>query len=173
MRNNVLARRVAKLAIALGIALGASLGSVSAASAEGGLGENTCSGGRSQGYEICLQITYAGAGFYKVDVGIDVFMSRADAQAIIDQEGDAFRGYLIGDDTWADNSVGNIPLTWEAAGDGGIGAEFDALFHWSTLNEDWEGADEIYARVMLTDQRNGSVRTFESDDVTFTSRETG
>jgi hypothetical protein len=106
-----------------------------------------------------------------VHVGIDVTMSQADAQRLVDQEGQAVMAYLIGNDSWSDDSLVGVTETYERAWSGGLSAEFDAYIHWTTLNEDWEGTDEVYARVRLNDHRTGVVRTFEGENVVFDAHE--
>ena len=162
MSKNVLVRRVAKTAAVLSIAVGASLGSADAASAAG-VGEMTCR--PLSGSNVCLTITDVGGGVYSVHVGIDVSMSRSAAQTIINQPGQAFYADLIGDDPSYDNALTPIPLTYETFGDEGLSAEFDGFVSGSTLNEDWEGRDEVYARVRLFDTRYNSPRTFTTGNV--------
>lgn len=110
---------------------------------------------------ICFSITPAGGDQYDVHVGIDIFMSRADAQAIIDQDGDPADAWAMGDDPWFDNAEFRIPLTWAVAGDEGFSAEFDIRVPYAALDEDSDGGDELYARVRLFDRRAGT-RTFTS-----------
>ena len=55
----------------------------------------------------------------QIHVGIDVYMSRQDAEALIAQSGSAFSAAMWGDDEWYDNWQTNLNLTWEAAWDGG------------------------------------------------------
>ena len=104
--------------------------------------------------------------YVQVHVGIDVWMSHQDALAILAQPGNAFSAALYGDDGSAQFLVG-LPLTWEAAGDANISAEFDMLVPRSQLNEDPGGwprpnRDEVFARVSLYDARTGLTRTFET-----------
>ncbi len=112
-------------------------------------------------HTICFSITHVGGDQYDVHVGIDIKMSRADAQAIIDQDSDPADAWAMGDDPWFDNAEFRIPLTWAAAGDEGFGAEFDIRVPYAALDEDADGGDELYARVRLFDQRAGT-RTFTS-----------
>lgn len=109
---------------------------------------------------ICFSIDKIGSDLYHVHVGIDITMSQGDAQLIIDQPGDPVDAWAMGDD-WFDNAEFRIPLTWVAAGAGGLGAEFDINVPYAALDEDSDGADELYARVRLFDQRT-STRTFTS-----------
>lgn len=121
--------------------------------------KSTCSSGSK--HVICFSIIHVGGDQYDVHVGIDITMSRADAQAIIDQPGDPVDAWAMGDDPFFDNAEFRIPLTWVAAGDGGLGAEFDIRVPYAALDEDSDGGDELFARVRLFDQRV-STRTFTS-----------
>ena len=120
--------------------------------------KSACSSGSK--HVICFSITRVGSDAYDVHVGIDITMSKADAQHIIDQPGDPADAWAMGDD-WFDNAEFNIPLTWAAAGDNGFSAEFDIRVPYNALDEDSDGGDELYARVRLFDQRAGT-RTFTS-----------
>jgi hypothetical protein len=126
------------------------------------LADAGCSSGSK--HVICFSIVPAGGDQYDVHVGIDIKMSRADAQAIIDQVGDPADAWAMGDD-WFDNAEFNIPLTWAAAGPDGFSAEFDIRVPYAALDEDSDGGDELYARVRLFDQRHGT-RTFTSPTLT-------
>ncbi len=157
MIKTLLVRRAAKTAAAVSVALGASLGSIDAASAAG-VGDHACH--RSSGAAVCILVSTDDSVFYNVHAGIDVPMSQADAQAILDQPGNAFDAYLVADDEWFDTVIAPVHLTGESAWAGGISADFDEWYHWSVLDEDW-GTDELYVRIRLYDQRAGT-RTFYS-----------
>jgi len=151
--RRVLALRAGRVIAAVAVACGAVAVTATAASAA-----QSCNGGVE--YGSCIDITEIGTtDLHRVHLGIDVYMSRQDAQAIIDRPGEEFSATLMGDDPAYDNALINVPVTWSAAGDGGLSAEFDinALQgYW--LNEDW-GQDEVYARIRLWDPRSG-LRTF-------------
>lgn len=123
--------------------------------------KSTCSSGSK--HVICFSITKVGSDAYDVHVGIDITMSRSDAQAIIDQPGDPIDAWAMGAD-WFDNAEFRIPLSWVAAGDGGLSAEMDIRVPYAALDEDSDGGDELYARVRLFDQRT-STRTFRSNEL--------
>jgi hypothetical protein len=105
------------------------------------LADSACSSGSK--HVICFSIIPAGGDQYDVHVGIDIKMSRSDAQAIIDQVGDPADAWAMGDDPVFDN------------------AEFNIRVPYAALDEDSDGGDELYARVRLFDQRSGT-RTFKS-----------
>lgn len=123
--------------------------------------KSTCSTGSN--HTICFTINKIASDTYDVHVGIDVRMSRADAQAIIDQNGDPFDAWAMGAD-WFDNAEFRIPLTWARAGDAGLSAAMDIRVPYNALDEDSDGGDELYARVRLFDQRV-STRTFKSKEL--------
>lgn len=123
--------------------------------------KSTCSSGDK--HTICFSINKIGADLYAVHTGIDVKMSRADAEAIIAQPGNPFDDWAMGAD-WFDNAEFNIPLTWVRATDNGLSAEFDINVPYNALDEDPDGGDELYARVRLFDQRT-STRTFKSKEL--------
>jgi hypothetical protein len=106
------------------------------------------------GSNTCLTITYLAYNDYSVHVGIDVHMSRYDAQLLINAtNGSPLIAYLMGDDGQGplNPKLFRIPQTWTAAGDGGLSAEFDARVDALHLNEDpnGDGRDELYALVVL------------------------
>jgi hypothetical protein len=106
----------------------------------------------------------------QVHVGIDVYMSRADAEALIAQPGNALSAAMYGDDGSTEQFLFDLTPTFESAGDTGIGAEFDMFVPASWLDEDsswcdlpWcNNRDEVFARVTLTDARTGWSRTFDT-----------
>jgi hypothetical protein len=119
---------------------------------------------------VCLEGYTPGNHMIQVHVGIDVYMSRQDAEAILAQAGSAFSAAMIGDDPSYDNFLTYVNLTWEAAWDGGLSAEFDQLIPASLLDEDsswFDNRDEVYARVSLYDARSGTTRVFNTPDWSF------
>jgi hypothetical protein len=127
---------------------------------------SVCSG--SSQHAVCLDGYAPGNHMIQVHVGIDVYMSRQDAEAILAAPGSAFSAAMIGDDPIFDNFLTWVDLTWEAASDGGLSAEFDELVPASLLDEDrGPDADEVYARVSLYDARTRTTRVFNSPDWTF------
>ncbi|SDJ06301.1 hypothetical protein [Nonomuraea jiangxiensis] len=129
---------------------------------------NTCTGGT--GHTICFSLDRQDDGNIAVHLGIDVAMSRADAQAIIDHPGEEFSAKIFGDDPVYDNGLVSVPVTWSAAWDGGLSAEFDRVATFAQLNEDdgyFDGyIDELYGRIELVDFRSGQTRGFNSAVIT-------
>jgi hypothetical protein len=123
-----------------------------------------CSGAAEA--NVCLE-GYTNDPYVQVHVGIDVWMSAQEAQAIIAQPGNAFSATLLGDDGASKQYLQTLPLSWEGAGASNISAEFDMAVQRSRLNEDGDGwwgcdRDEVFARVSLYDARDRSTRTFDS-----------
>ena len=114
-------------------------------------------------YIICFTISQIGlSNGFNVHVGIDVSMSQQDAQNIIDAPGEAFSATLYGEDTFFDDTLKQIPVTWSSAWSGGLSAEFDTFASAETLDEDSDPTDEVFARVKLhisSTDRNRSFRT--------------
>ncbi len=117
------------------------------------------------GYAICLSGYTPGNHMIQIHVGIDVYMSRQDADNILAQWGDAFSARMWGADPSYDDWLdAPLTLTWEASWDGGISAEFDTLVPASKLDEDdswFDNKDDLFARVTLHDFRFGD-RNFNS-----------
>jgi hypothetical protein len=92
-----------------------------------------------------LSITNAGNGYYLVVVS---------GQASAANVPMGIRVY--GDDTWFDDHLFSIGVGFARTGFDGT-FSYAQMVHRSTLNEDWEGTDEIYA---IADVQNaGSGRT--------------
>ncbi|WP_336215432.1 hypothetical protein [Nonomuraea sp. LPB2021202275-12-8] len=119
---------------------------------------------------ICFSLDRLDDGNVAAHLGIDIHMSRADAQAIIDAPGEELSAKVIGADPAFNNSLVSVPVTWSAAGDAGLSAEFDITVPFSVLNEDdgyFDGyIDELFGRIVLVDPRNGAKRTFTSATIT-------
>jgi hypothetical protein len=116
-------------------------------------------------YTICLSGYTPGNHMIQIHVGIDVHMSRQDADNILAQAGNAFSARMWGADPSYDDWL-DAPLTlsWEASWDGGISAEFDTLVPAWKLDEDdswFDNKDDLFARVTLHDFRVGD-RNFNS-----------
>jgi hypothetical protein len=154
-------RRVAPAVAAMAVAGGAVATMATPASA---YWDQVCTSG--PGYVNCISINPGGTKHFKVHLGIDIYMSRADAQAIIDAYGEEFSAKVIADDPVYDNALFNMPVTWSAAWDGGLSAEFDLDVWSSQLNEDngyFEGyLDEVFANIKLYDPRTGVTRTYRT-----------
>jgi hypothetical protein len=160
------ARRLLTTATAL-LVTGAGL-ALTATSASAWSFPSVCAGNSEK--NVCLEGYTPGNHMVQVHVGIDVYMSRQDAEAILAQPGSAFSAAMIGDDPSYDNYLTYVDLTWEVAWDGGISAEFDRLIPASLLNEDnswFDNRDEVYARVSLYDARSGTIRVFNTPDWSF------
>jgi len=164
--RNPLTRGVRRVVLAMGLVVVAGVATAGAASA-GRLHEQTCVGQAGR-YTICLYITddpqspYSHS--YKIHVGIDVNMSRADAQNIIDGGG-TITARMYGSDSFFDDNLIGVTRSWVSAWDGGLSAEFDRSVNGSVLDEDPEGEDEVFARVSLYVPVSGNTRTFRSDEV--------
>ncbi|MEV4021017.1 hypothetical protein AB0J35_62140 [Nonomuraea angiospora] len=128
---------------------------------------NVCNSGT--GFVMCFSLDRIQlGGDINVHLGIDVAMSREEAQAIIDHPGEEFSAKVIGEDPAFDNSLVSVPVTWSAAGDNGLSAEFDMVATWSQLNEDdgfFDGyIDDLFGRIVLT-KPDGQKRTFNSTTI--------
>ncbi len=152
-------RRLATAATAL-VAAGTTL-ALTSTTASAWSFPSVCTG-NSQ-HAICLEGYAPGNHMIQVHVGIDVYMSRQDAERILAQTGSAFTAALMGDDPVYDNFLTWLDLTREFPSDVGLSAEFDELIPASLLNEDSGpfDTDEVYARVSLWDARAGN-RVFNS-----------
>jgi len=129
------------------------------------IGDQTCRGELNR-YTICFSLTQIGVSRdFAVHIGIDVFMSQTDAQNIINAPGEELSARIFGEDTFFDNGLKAVPVTWAAANAQGLSAEFDTTASGSLLNEDWEGDDEIYGLVSLYVPSTGSTRTFRTNTV--------
>lgn len=172
MRNNSSAapsgwhtvrRRLGRAAAVLALAGGTIGAMASPASAE-----QTCNSGT--GYVVCFDLTRLPDGNIAVHLGIDITMSRQDAQAIIDSPGEEFSAKIYGDDPVWDNAQVSVPVTWSNAWDGGLSAEFDMVATFAQLNEDdgyFDGyIDELYGQIKLWDPRYNRTRTFTSNNIT-------
>lgn len=159
-RRTVLARRVGGTITAAGIAVAAIVGTASAASAA-----STCRSGT--GYVNCFSIN--GSAFPNVHIGIDVFMSPQDAQAMLDCPGQEFSAAIWGSDTFSDDFLFNMPLSeawvFSANGTSGLSAEFGTTVDAKMLDEDWDSDDDVYGKVKLRDCRTGQTRTFNTNQL--------
>ena len=121
------------------------------------------------GSNTCLTIESLGNRWYAVKIGIDIYMTRQEAQALIDwarvcwpQPCGLFTTRLFGDDSGGDPYLLTVPMSWVAAGEGGLSAEFDLVVYSTRLNEDTDGRDELYAMVRMTDYDTGTSWAFTS-----------
>ncbi len=102
---------------------------------------------------------------YRVYVDIDVPMSRADAQAIIDAPGSPFTVKMWGDDSGNNDYLFWVPGKSIQATNAGLYAEFEKIVPRSELNEDdsvGNREDEVFAKIAFTDPRTRVTRTFDS-----------
>jgi len=157
------ARAGAIAAAATLLAAGASVATAGPAAAD-----QVCNSGT--GYVTCFSLTRLDDGTIAVHLGIDVTMSRADAQAIIDSPGEEFSASIVGQDPAFDNTQMTVPVTWSQAWDGGLSAEMDAIATFQQLNEDdgfFDGyLDELFGRIKLRDPRTQRTRTFTTRVIT-------
>ena len=158
MRHLHIRRSVAALAVA-GSAFALVTGTAAA--------DQTCKSGN--GAVTCFSTENSGPiglNDWHVHIGIDVTMSRQDAQSIIDSPGEEFSAKVIADDPVYDNFLFWVPVTWSAAWDGGLSAEFDIVVDGSQMNEDdgfFEGyLDEVYSQIKLVDPRTGVTRSWNT-----------
>jgi hypothetical protein len=158
-----------QVVLAMGIAVGATLASPGVASATD-TGVRSC---RSDaGHIDCFEITWAGGHGFHIYVGIDVYMSRQDAEALAAQPSSAF-AYIRASDTGPDNTLFALRPTRIEAWDRGLAAEWDTRLYNSgglpaeRLDEDsWpDEGDEVYALIKLYDARTGTYRTWETNIV--------
>ena len=152
--------------LAMGVAVGVTLANPSVASAYNPVDELTCKYD-NRTYNACLLISSTGdSQSWDIHVGIDVYMSPQDAQRIAAQPS-SFFAYVVASDGLYDNTLFSLPATLIAAGDTGIGAEFDRNVLSQALNEDaYPQNDEIYVLIKLYDARTGTYRTWTTNIVT-------
>ncbi|MGD9754713.1 MAG: hypothetical protein AB7W59_27295 [Acidimicrobiia bacterium] len=102
-------------------------------------------------YVICFTVTWFAPRTYAVHIGLDVAMSRDEAQRLIDTYGDGTVVAIVkGLDGWESDLLFGVPLTWVAATDSGLSAELDVNVTQDSLNEDdtwYDRRDEIVAIV--------------------------
>ncbi|PRY44787.1 hypothetical protein [Umezawaea tangerina] len=128
-------------------AVGTTAGTASAA--------QTCTGATDA--NLCLWIDGVGNGNFRVHVGIDVHISRADAQEYIDDAGDPFTVWIRGNDNGPNEFLFSLPMTAIGASDeSGLSGDFELVVPATSLNED-SGTDEIVAVVTLTDTDTNTV----------------
>lgn len=114
---------------------------------------------------VCLTIQHGGNSIYDVTLGIDVHMSRADAQEIINAPGDPFTGTVYGADD-GEEALFTIDITNLVATDEfGLSGEGFVTVGGSLLNEDRDGRDEVFGRIVLVDSRTGRERTFNTPEI--------
>ncbi|MEU4559414.1 hypothetical protein AB0F72_13595 [Actinoplanes sp. NPDC023936] len=118
----------------------------------------------------CLFIERAGEQ-YRVHLGIDIFMSRSDAQAIIDAPGDPLSARVLGGDTWpdGDDNLFNVPITTLGASDGfGLSCDFDTVVGAQFLDEDnvpGNRGDEVFGRITFRNPLTKKNTTFDTPEI--------
>jgi hypothetical protein len=123
---------------------------------------------QADSYIVCFSIEHVGLAGpnFTVHIGIDVTMSRQDAQNIIDAPGQEFSATLYGEDPVFDDTLKAIPVTSSGAWDGGLSAEFDTSATAELLDEDSsDPTDEIFARVRLRIPSAGATRSFRTNNI--------
>ena len=165
-RRVTLLGRGLQILLATGTAVGATLANPGVASALNPANEMTCKYD-NQTYNACLLISSANdSQSWDIHVGIDVYMSQQEAQRLAAQPY-SFFAYVVASDVAYDNTLFSLPPTIIAAGDGGIGAEFDRNVLSQALNEDsFPEDDEIYVLIKLYDAQSGTYRTWKTNIVT-------
>jgi hypothetical protein len=151
--------RIRSMVVVMLVALGAITVSASVASAE-----RTCSG--STRVDICFWVTPLGGDQYNVHVGFDFKIGRLDAEAIMAQPGDPADAWVMGSDTFFDNAEFRVPIQLAVASDLGLSIDFDINVPYAALDEDSDGADELYARVRVFDNRTPGDETFRTGVLT-------
>jgi hypothetical protein len=119
------------------------------------------------GSNTCLTIEYLGNDIWSVLVGIDVYMSHQEAQAIVNAGGELFVAVIMANDhdDPADDTSGlfEVPRTEIWVWDGGLSASFYIEVGSAALNEDRDHwLDEVCARVWLHDNLRGRTDIFHS-----------
>ncbi len=144
-------------------------GSALAVTASTASATQACNWPREGGSNTCLTIAPTNTVRCPIHVGIDVQMSRQEAQALMDAEGGNPFGTMLmandHDDPYRDTAglfeVFMAP-GWPKAGDEGLSAEFYREVTYRDVDEDKDGSDEVYARVALHDPRYPKPRLFHS-----------
>ena len=135
------------------------------------LPQHKCKTGAPNDSRWCLYIEKPNATErrYNVRATIDVKMSRADAQAIIDAPGDPFTAAMWGDDPSNNDYLFGVPLVTLSASDAsGLSATFTANVRGESLDEDdsiGDRGDEVWAKIIFRDPRSGQPRTFDTPNI--------
>jgi hypothetical protein len=179
------ARRLGRFLVVLALTVGALAAVAAPARAECWLSEDgftytcmECRHGTGYWYPLteyvqyftCLTLAHHTSGLIDVHIGIDVYMSQQDAQAIINYSpGEEFSAKIFGDDPSYDNALINVPVTGVSAWEGGLSADFHSVATFQQLNEDngyFDGyVDELYGRISLYDGRWNRTRTFYTSTI--------
>ncbi len=157
--RTALARRVLPAVAGLAVTTGAVAFVANPASAAG----PACN--YSSDFNACLWITETspGSDVYDVHIGIDVGMSQAQAQDLL-ARGGGFYAKAMGDDPVYDNFLFYLDRVYQTATPQGLSAEFHKTVSGAKLDEDWEGGDEVYGTVGLTNPGWGT-RFFNTGEI--------
>jgi hypothetical protein len=114
-------------------------------------------------FNACLDFTHTGLNEWRAHAGLDAAMSQQYAQEIIDH-GANFRASLFGADNGRKQFLASLTLMpgWPAAGPNGLGAELSATLPSTTLDEDSNEEDEIYADITYFDFHKGINITYST-----------
>jgi hypothetical protein len=183
-RSQRVAGRLGRFLVALALTVGALAAVAAPAQAECWLSEDNfvltcheCRHGTGYWYPLtqyvqyftCLTLDHHSSGIIDVHIGIEVFMSQQDAQAIINYSpGEEFSAKIFGDDQWYDNALINVPVTQSGVFAGGLFADFDYVATFEQLNEDsgyGDNFDELYGRISLYDGRWNRIRSFHTSTI--------
>lgn len=145
--RKILAHRARRAILVVAMVLGTFAVSTGAASAD------TSKCPPPTGYATCFELTERSVD-YVVYVGIDIYMTRQQAEDLISPPGEEFSAKVWGIDPVWDNALFNLPVIRSWASDGGLSAEFQLTVTKNWLDEDWDGEDELQGRVRLYDHRN-------------------
>jgi hypothetical protein len=160
--TNILRSRRLRRTLGLAVAPAAALVLMAGVMAAPASAEQRCTGAPAS--NVCLSIENFNDGF-SVHIGIDIHMSRAQAQAILDAPGEPFSARMMGSDPVSDDVLFNVRLTGESAWDGGLSADFDMNAARSQLDEDdsfFDDVDEVFGRVKLVDPGTGATIFYNS-----------
>lgn len=135
------------------------------------LPQQKCKVGAPNNSAWCLYIEKPNATQrrYNVRVNIDLKMSRADAQAIIDAPGEPFTAAMWGDDPSNNDYLFGVPMVTLSASDAsGLSATFTSNVRGEALDEDdsiGDRGDEVWAKITFRDPRTGQARTFDTPNI--------
>jgi hypothetical protein len=155
-----LTRRAVPAMAGLAIASGALALTGSAASADG----PACRYDSQRNACLWVTETWPGSGFYAVHIGIDVYMNQEQANDIL-ARGGGFSAKVMGDDPSYDDLLFHLDVLSQGVAPHGLSAEFHTTVPGSWLDEDWDGRDELYATVVLTNP-GWSPRSFTTGQLT-------
>jgi hypothetical protein len=116
----------------------------------------------AQQSDTALVFWGTGPDIWHVHVGIDVYMSRQDAETILAGNPQPFEVTLWGADEWDHDRLFAVPIApgWPVASEVGLSAEFGIDVGGDELDEDWPNpCNDLFAKITLWDPRVGP-RTF-------------